>query len=161
MPTALPTDNIRRYFTESCNTITSHAIITDGISVGNYRLNFRRIYSVGNVPAGNFFFGAGVSVCKTVGVPSVGVFLFATDLATKMGFTDDWYTNGRVPSVRPSVFFSPTDFIAVTDGISPSVKLDNVVVFIQKLLILLKFTHFNRKLLNFENPIPYPMHRNT
>ena len=95
---ALPTDNIRRYFTESCRTITSHAIITDGItdgyypsvikcrwhypqkisvgisqstitshaiitdgisvgnSVGNYRLNFRRIYSVGNVPARNFFF---------------------------------------------------------------------------------------------------------
>jgi len=33
-----------------------------------------------------------------------------------MGFTDDWYTDGRVPSV----FFSPTDFIYVTDGISPS-----------------------------------------
>ena len=28
----------------------------------------------------------------------------------------------------PSVFFSPMDFIAVTDGINPSVKLDNVVV---------------------------------
>jgi hypothetical protein len=46
-----------------------------------------------------------------------------------MGFTDDWYTDGRVPSVMPSVFVSPTDCIAVTDGISPSVKLDNVVVF--------------------------------
>ena len=55
-------------------------------------------------------------------------FLFARDLATEMGFTDDWYTDGRVPSVRPSVLFSPTDCIAVTDGISPSVKLDNVVV---------------------------------
>jgi hypothetical protein len=55
-------------------------------------------------------------------------FLFATDLATEMEFTDDWYTDGRVPSVRPSVMISPTDFIAVTDGISPSVKLDNVVV---------------------------------
>ena len=52
-------------------------------------------------------------------IPSVGVFLFATELATKMGFTDDCYTDGRV---------SPTDFIAVTDGMSPSVKLDNVVV---------------------------------
>jgi hypothetical protein len=31
--------------------------------------------------------------------------------------------------VNPSVLFSPTDFIAVTDGINPSVKLDNVVVF--------------------------------
>jgi len=57
-------------------------------------------------------------------------FLFATDLATEMGFTDDWYIDGHVPSVRPSVLFSPTDFIAVTDGISPSVKLDNVVVYV-------------------------------
>jgi hypothetical protein len=30
--------------------------------------------------------------------------------------------------VRPSVIISPTDFIAVTDGISPSVKLVNGVV---------------------------------
>jgi hypothetical protein len=56
------------------------------------------------------------------------VFLFATDLATEMGFTDDCFTDGRVPSVSPSVLFSPTDFIAVTDGINPSVKLDNVVM---------------------------------
>jgi len=41
-----------------------------------------------------------------------------------MGFTDDCYTDGR----DPSVLFLPMDFIAVTDGISPSVKLDNVVV---------------------------------
>ena len=47
-----------------------------------------------------------------------------------MGFTDDCYTDGRDPSVIPSVLFSPTDCIAVTDGSNPSVKLDNVVVFI-------------------------------
>jgi len=47
-----------------------------------------------------------------------------------MGFTDNCYTDGLVPSVSPSVVFSPTDFIAVTDGMSPSVKLDNVVVYI-------------------------------
>jgi hypothetical protein len=77
------------------------------------------------------FFGARLSVCITVGV-SVGVwvFLFATELETEMGFTDDCYTDGRDPSVSPSVLFSPTDFIAVTDGINPSVKLDNVVVFV-------------------------------
>jgi hypothetical protein len=45
-----------------------------------------------------------------------------------MGFTDDCFTDGSLPSVNPSVLFSPTDFIAVTDGINPSVKLDNVVV---------------------------------
>jgi hypothetical protein len=74
---------------------------------------------------------ARVSVCITVGV-SVGewFFLFATDLATEMGFTDDCFTDGLIPSVRPSVLFSPTDCIAVTDGINPSVKLDNVVVYI-------------------------------
>jgi hypothetical protein len=55
-------------------------------------------------------------------------FLFAIELATEMGFTDDCYTDGRVPSVSPSILFSPTDFIAITDGLSPSVKLDNVVV---------------------------------
>jgi hypothetical protein len=46
-----------------------------------------------------------------------------------MGFTDNCYTDGRYPSVIPSVLFLPTDFIAVIDGISPSVKLDNVVVY--------------------------------
>jgi hypothetical protein len=73
-------------------------------------------------PRGIFFL-ARVSVCITVGG---WFFLFATDLATEMGFTDDCFTDGRVPSV----FFSPTDFIAVTDGIIPSVKLDNVVVMV-------------------------------
>jgi len=46
-----------------------------------------------------------------------------------MGVTDDWYTDGRVLSMRPSIIISPTDFIPVTDGISPSVKLFNGVVF--------------------------------
>jgi hypothetical protein len=45
-----------------------------------------------------------------------------------MGFTDDCYTDGRVPSVRPSGIISATDFIPVTDGISLSVKLFNGVV---------------------------------
>jgi hypothetical protein len=62
----------------------------------------------------------------------VGVFfIFATDLATEMSFTDDWYTDGRVPLVRPSVIIVPTDFIAFTDGMSLSVKLVNGVVFCQ------------------------------
>jgi len=80
------------------------------------------------------FFGARVSVCITIGV-SVGgwVFLFATELATEMGFTDDCYTDGR----DPSVLFLLTDFIVVTDGISPSVKLDNVVVFLLDLILIL------------------------
>jgi hypothetical protein len=58
----------------------------------------------------------------------VGGFFFATELAMERGVTDDYYTNGRVPSVKPSVIISPTEFIPVTDGISPSVKLFNGVV---------------------------------
>jgi hypothetical protein len=52
------------------------------------------------------------------------VFLFATELATEMGFTDDCYTDG----CGPSVLLLPTECITVTDGISPSAKLYNVVV---------------------------------
>jgi len=79
LPLTLPTDNIRRYYTESCNKITSHAIITDGLSVGNavgtFKGNYRRIYSVGNVPAGkNFLARAYPSV-----LPSVGGFFFICD----------------------------------------------------------------------------------
>jgi hypothetical protein len=79
-------------------------------------------------PRETFFLARRVSVCKTISVPSVGVFLFATELATEMGVTDDYYTDGRVPSMRPSVIISPTEFIPVTDGISPSIKLFNGVV---------------------------------
>jgi hypothetical protein len=67
-------------------------------------------------PRETFFFCARVFVCKTIDVSSVCVFLFAIELATKMGFTDDCYTDGCVPSVRPSVIISPTDFIPMTDG---------------------------------------------
>jgi len=58
----------------------------------------------------------------------VGVFLFATELVTKKGVTDDYYTDGRVPLMRPSVIISPMEFIPVTNRISPSVKLFNGVV---------------------------------
>jgi hypothetical protein len=90
-----------------------------------YRWKCRRIYSVGNVPAGNCFFFARVSVCKIVG----GLFfLFATELATERGITDNYYTDRRVPSGRPLVIISPTEFIPVTNGMSLSVKLFNGVV---------------------------------
>ena len=46
-----------------------------------------------------------------------------------MRVTDDWYTDRRVPSV----IISPMDFIPVTDGISPSVKLFNGVVYLSGL----------------------------
>jgi len=141
MPTALPTDNIRRWFTESCQTITSHAIITDRNipSMITYRRIYRRIISVGisqrvatqlppmpylpsvitveisdgfipsvMFPQETFFFGACVSVCKTVGG---WFFLFAIELAMERVVTDDYYTDGRVPSVRPSVIISPTESV--------------------------------------------------
>jgi hypothetical protein len=44
------------------------------------------------------------------------------------GVTDDHYTDGRVPLVKPSVIILPTEFIPVTDGISPLVKLFNDVM---------------------------------
>jgi hypothetical protein len=56
------------------------------------------------------------------------VFLFTTELVTERGITDDYYTDRRVLSVRPSVIISPTEFIPVTDGMSQSVKLFNDVV---------------------------------
>jgi len=56
------------------------------------------------------------------------VFLFATELATERGISNDYYTDGRIPSVRPSVIILPTEFMPVTDGIIPSVKLFNGVV---------------------------------
>jgi len=87
-------------------------------------------FSVGNVPAGNLFWRACIRLYYRRCFRRWVVFLFATELATEMGFTDDCYTDGRVLSVSPSVLFSPTDFIAVTNGINPSVKLDNVVVYI-------------------------------
>jgi hypothetical protein len=55
-------------------------------------------------------------------------FLFTTELVTERGITDDYYTDRRVLSVRPSVIISPTEFIPVTDGMSQSVKLFNGVV---------------------------------
>jgi hypothetical protein len=38
-------------------------------------------------------------------------FLFAIKLATEMGVTDDYYTDGR----GPLVIIAPTEFISVTD----------------------------------------------
>jgi hypothetical protein len=68
---------------------------------------------------------ARVSVYKTVG----GLFfLFATELATEMRFTDDYYTDGPGPLVSLSVIISPTECIHVTDESIPSVKLFNGVV---------------------------------
>jgi hypothetical protein len=51
-----------------------------------------------------------------------------TELTTQRVVNDDYYTDGRVPSERPSVIISPTALIPVTDGISPLVKLFNDVV---------------------------------
>ena len=89
------------------------------------------------------FFWARVSVCKTVGIPSVGgFFLFATELATKRGVTNDYYTDRRVPLVKPSVIILPTECISFTDGISPSVKLFDGVVVLEYILSVLDFFYF-------------------
>jgi len=46
----------------------------------------------------------------------------------EMGITDDYYIDGRVPSVRPSGIISLTEFMPGTDGINLLVKLFNGVV---------------------------------
>jgi len=62
------------------------------------------------------------------------VFFFICDrISDEIGVTDDYYTNGRVPSVWLSVIISPTEFIPFTDGIIPSVKLFNGVVIVERL----------------------------
>ena len=72
---------------------------TDNPSVITVEISDGFIASV-MFPRETFFFVARVSVCKTVGG---WFFLFATELATKRVVTDDYYTDRRVPSVRPSV----------------------------------------------------------
>jgi hypothetical protein len=69
------------------------------------------------------------------------VFLFTTELAMERGITDDYYTDRRVPSVRPSVIISPTKLIPVTNRISPSVKLFNGVVQPRELQDFIKADH--------------------
>jgi hypothetical protein len=140
-------DSIRRYSTESCQTITSHAIITDelyvGKSIGDYRWNCRRVYSVGNVSTGNVFFARVYPSVRPL------VFRRCVFFSTEMGFTDDCYTDGRVLSVRPSGIISPTDFIPVTDGISPSVKLFNGVVnWLASFFFLIDFFQFHNSTLD-------------
>jgi hypothetical protein len=53
-------------------------------------------------------------------------------LAMERGVTDDCYTDGR----GPSVIILPTECIPVTDGISPSVKLFNGVVYLIKMFTI-------------------------
>jgi len=88
------------------------------------------------------------AVCKTVGVPLVVVFffIFLTESVTERGITDDQYSNGWIPSVRPLVKILPTDCVPYTDGINPSVKLFNGVVLIILMLIFFFPFLYNRKL---------------
>jgi len=44
------------------------------------------------------------------------------------GFTDDYYTDGRVPSISPLIIISPMEFIPVTNESILLVKLFNGVV---------------------------------
>jgi hypothetical protein len=55
-------------------------------------------------------------------------FFFPTELATEREITDDRYSNGRIPSVMPSVRILLKNCVPYTDGINPLVKLFNGVV---------------------------------
>jgi hypothetical protein len=78
-----------------------------------------------------FFFGARIRLedrrCSVGG----WFFLFATERR----ITDNYYTDGRIPSMKPSGIISPTEFMPITDRISPSVKLFNGVVGHIKLIL--------------------------
>jgi hypothetical protein len=117
LPLLLPTDIFCQYLTESFEIFTTHATITDGYSVGDYHWKDRRNYSISKVLEGNFFL-ARFAVYNTVGV---WFFLLSTKIATEWEITD-----GRIPSVK----YLPTVSVPHTDGMNPSVKLFNGVVFI-------------------------------
>jgi len=55
-------------------------------------------------------------------------FFFPAEVATKMGITDDQYSDRLIPSARPSVKMLLTNCVSYTDGMHPSVKLLNGVV---------------------------------
>jgi len=76
-----------------------------------------------------FCFLTHFAICETVGVPSVVFFLFPTESVTEQGITDDHYSDGQIPSVRQSVKMLPMNCVPYTDGINPSVKQFNGVVF--------------------------------
>ena len=64
------------------------------------------------------FFLACLAVCKTIGV---WFFLFPIKLATEREITDNQYSDGRIPSVRPSVKLLPMTCMPCTDGMNESV----------------------------------------
>ena len=170
----------RRYFTESCQTIITHATITNGyilsvititiidgiyLSVFDRVLkylppchNHRRILCLW-LPLkiqtewfcrynsrGKLFFLPRFAVCKTVGG---WFFLFPIESATEWEITEDQYFDGQIPSVRPLGKMLVTDFVPYTNGINPSVKLFNGVVYDQiwKSHILYFFLRFGRLLI--------------
>jgi len=82
----------------------------------------RRNQSVGIFQAGIFFFWRTIFVCKTIG----NCFFFPTDLAMELGITDERKADERFSSVKKL----PTNSKSQTDGIFPSVKLCNLVVYV-------------------------------
>ena len=144
----------RRYFTESCKTITTHATITDGIYpsvftititnryIYQYLIEFSNIYRPchnhrqifrwwlpwkyrRNDFVGNVLARIFFLSCFAV-CKIVGgwFFLFLTESVTKWGITNDQYSDGRIPSGKMLL----TDFVPYTDRFNPSVKLFNGVV---------------------------------
>jgi hypothetical protein len=121
LPSLLPTDYIHRYLTEIFGIFTAHATITDSQSIDDYRWKYKQNYFVGKVLARKKIL-ARLAVCKTVGVL---FFLFPIELATKREITNDQYSDGRILSVK----ILPTNCMPYTDGMNPSIKLFNGVVF--------------------------------
>jgi hypothetical protein len=88
-----------------------------------YQWKYRRHKSDDKVLAWNIFLRAFL-ICKIVDV----FFFLLTEVATKMGITDDQYSGRRIPSVMLSVKMLPMNCVSYTDGINLLVKLFNGVV---------------------------------
>jgi len=122
LPSLLPTDYIRRWFTESFEIFTIHA--KSSMTIPSV-ITFEN--TVGHIPSVKFsreFFLARFAVCKTVDV----FFFFSTKVGTGRGITNDRYFDRRILSVMLSVRILPTNCVSYTDGINLSVKLFNGVV---------------------------------
>jgi len=122
LPSLLPTDYIRRWFTESFEIFTVHAKSSMPIpSV----ITFEN--TVGHIPSVKFsreFFWHALPSVR----PSMFVFFISTEVGTGWGITDDWYSDGRILSVMLSVRILSTNYVPYTDGINLSIKLFNSVV---------------------------------
>ena len=112
LPTDLPTDIIRRYYTESCYKITSHVILTDGrtdgyLSVGITQRVATKLQAMPSLPTD---------------VPTDIIRRYYTESCDKI--TSHAILTDGLPTDVTSVIT-----LAITDGITPSVMFPRETFF--------------------------------